>query len=272
MAAKPGNQAAVSRFPVTGCRRRVIRCGHVADRGGRPRLLVDGEGVPAGRGRFSIYEYAERTETALEDPDPWHGFCEYVRGACAMQTGDRGFTEVLTQSFPTAKEFEAERDQHSAGSRWLISRAQETGALRADFVAEDLPMLLMANADVVAFTHDAAREASRRLVAYMLQAFSAETTAPLQHHRHRVACTARCTASNAASATVEGRHPRPARRAQRTSTRYRPLARSQPCPSQCASLWDHRPTAIPGCMEIVGGTSRPSGVSGELGDEALRPA
>lgn len=40
-------------------------------------------------------------------------------------------------------------------------------------------MLLMANAGVVASTHDAAPEASPRLVAYMLQAFSAETTAPL---------------------------------------------------------------------------------------------
>jgi hypothetical protein len=30
------------------------------------------------------------------------GFCSYVE-----QAGDRGFTEVLTQTFPAAKEFEA---------------------------------------------------------------------------------------------------------------------------------------------------------------------
>lgn len=123
--------------------------------------------------------YAALIETALDDPDPWHGFCEYVRAVCAMQAGDRGFTDVLTQSFPTAKEFEAERDQAFSRFTLLISRAQKAGALRPDFVAEDLPMLLMANAGVVTATHDAAPEASPRLVSYMLQAFSAEATEPL---------------------------------------------------------------------------------------------
>ena len=124
-------------------------------------------------------EYAALIESAIQDPDPWQGFCEYVRGVCAMQAGDRGFTDVLTQSFPTAKEFEAERDQAFSRFTLLISRTQKAGALRPDFVAEDLPMLLMANAGVVTATHGAAPEASPRLVAYMLQAFSAEVTGPL---------------------------------------------------------------------------------------------
>src|SRR5450759_779153 len=72
-------------------------------------------------------EYAALIETALENPDPWHGFCEYVRGVCAMQAGDRGFTDVLTQSFPTAKEFEAERDHAFSRFALLISRAQKAG-------------------------------------------------------------------------------------------------------------------------------------------------
>jgi len=124
-------------------------------------------------------EYVALIEAALEDPDPWHGFREYVRGVCALQAGDRGFTDVLTQSFAAAKEFEAQRDQAFRRFTLLISRAQEAGALRPDFVAEDLPMLLMANAGVVTATHDAAPETSPRLVAYMLQAFSAEATEPL---------------------------------------------------------------------------------------------
>ena len=124
-------------------------------------------------------QYATLVETALQDPDPWHGFCEYVRRVCALQAGDRGFTDVLTRSFPTAKAFEAERDQAFRRFTLLISRAQDAGALRPDFVAEDLPMLLMANAGVVTATHDAAPETSSRLVAYMLQAFSAEAAGPL---------------------------------------------------------------------------------------------
>jgi AcrR family transcriptional regulator len=124
-------------------------------------------------------EYAALIETALADPDPWHGFCGYVRAVCSMQAGDRGFTDVLTQSFPTAKEFEARRDHAFRRFTELITRAKQAGGLREDFVAEDLPMLLMANAGVVAATAGAAPETSPRLVEYLIQAFSAPAIGPL---------------------------------------------------------------------------------------------
>ena len=118
-------------------------------------------------------EYAALIETALADPDPWHGFCGYVRAVCSMQAGDRGFTDVLTQSFPTAKVFEARRDHAFRQFTELVTRAKHAGGLREEFVAEDLPMLLMANAGVVVATAGAAPETSPRLVEYLIQAFSA---------------------------------------------------------------------------------------------------
>jgi hypothetical protein len=54
----------------------------------------------------------------------------------------------------------------------LLDRAKAAGRLRPDFVPEDLVILLMANAGVVAATGDAAPEAWRRHVAYQLQAFA----------------------------------------------------------------------------------------------------
>ena len=108
----------------------------------------------------SMARYAALIETALADPDPWHGFCDYVRAVCAMQAGDRGFTDVLTRSFPSAKEFEVQRDEAFRRFTELIDRAKQTGGLREDFVAEDLPMLLMANAGVVAATTGSAPETS----------------------------------------------------------------------------------------------------------------
>ena len=85
MAARPGNQAAVSRFPVTGCRRRVIRaatspiavsirvapwtlrlrrtialtpsCARTltsGSSGGRQRLLVDGKAFQPGAVGFDL--------------------------------------------------------------------------------------------------------------------------------------------------------------------------------------------------------------------------
>jgi AcrR family transcriptional regulator len=123
--------------------------------------------------------YADAARQALADPDPWNGFCAYVERICAMQAGDRGFTTVLTMTFPTAKQFEADRDQALADFTTLIDRAKAAGKLRADFVAEDMPMFLMANAGVLTATADAAPETWRRLVGYLLQACAAPAAQPL---------------------------------------------------------------------------------------------
>lgn len=123
--------------------------------------------------------YARAIDTALVDPDPWQAFCTYIEEVCAMQAADRGFCNVLTLTFPTAKSFESERNRAYRGFTELIRRAKAAGTLRADFSAEDLPLLLMANAGVISATGDAAPKASRRLVGYFLQASAAQTAPPL---------------------------------------------------------------------------------------------
>lgn len=123
--------------------------------------------------------YADAAREALADPDPWHGFCVFVERICGMQADDRGFTTVLTMTFPTAKRFEADRAAAFADFSALVGRAQAAGRLRADFVTEDLPLFLMANAGVLAATADAAPGAWRRVVGYLIQACAAGSAAPL---------------------------------------------------------------------------------------------
>jgi AcrR family transcriptional regulator len=123
--------------------------------------------------------YAEAARAALADPDPWLGFCNYVERICAMQASDRGFTTVLTMTFPTAKQFEADRDRAFADFSTLVQRAKAAGKLRADFVTEDMPMFLMANAGVLTATADAAPQTWRRLVGYLLQACATPAARPL---------------------------------------------------------------------------------------------
>ena|SRR6201991_93620 len=123
--------------------------------------------------------YGEAIEVALADPDPWRGFTGYVETVCAMQAADRGFAEVLTMTFPAAKALEACRDQAYERFVELITKAKATGRLRQDFTPEDLPLLLMANAGVVAITGDAAPDAWRRLVGYLIQAFAVPDPDPL---------------------------------------------------------------------------------------------
>ena len=64
-----------------------------------------------------------------------------------MQRGDRGFRDILTQAFPAAPELRAQRDRVYRGVVELIEKAKATGRLRADFVPEDIPLVLMANAE-----------------------------------------------------------------------------------------------------------------------------
>ncbi len=123
--------------------------------------------------------YAKAVATALADDDPWRGFCGYLERMCEMQAEDRGFADVLTLTFPHAKSLEAERDKSAEALGELIEKAKATGRLREDFVHQDVPLILMANAGVVMATRDAAPEAWRRIVGYLIQSFAAEAAQPL---------------------------------------------------------------------------------------------
>lgn len=123
--------------------------------------------------------YSHAIDEALADPDPWHGFCAFIERVCQMQADDRGFADVLTMTFPTAKALEAERDRAANALTELIEHAKKAGRLRADFAHQDVPLILMANAGVVTATRDAAPDAWRRLVGYLIQSFAAETAQPL---------------------------------------------------------------------------------------------
>jgi hypothetical protein len=86
---------------------------------------------------------------------------------------------VLTMTFPTAKALEKERNRSARALTELLERAKATGSLRQDFAHQDVPLILMANAGVVTATRDAAPDAWRRLVGYLLQSFAAEAAQPL---------------------------------------------------------------------------------------------
>ncbi|MDP9243516.1 MAG: TetR/AcrR family transcriptional regulator [Chloroflexota bacterium] len=119
-------------------------------------------------------EYARVAEEALDDRDPWTGFTGFVEHICEMQAADRGVGDVFTRTLPAARGLEEERERGYAYVVRLIERAKLAGRLRTDFTAEDLPLLLMANAGVVEATGEAAPIASRRFVALMLEALRAD--------------------------------------------------------------------------------------------------
>ena len=123
--------------------------------------------------------YAAALDDALADDSSWDGFCGYVERICQMQADDRGFADVLTMTFPTAKALEEERNHSAEALTELLDRAKATGRLRPDFAHQGVPLLLMANAGVVTATRDAAPDAWRRLIGYLIQSFAADNARPL---------------------------------------------------------------------------------------------
>jgi AcrR family transcriptional regulator len=126
-----------------------------------------------------IRECAMVVHNALADPDPWRGFCTVIATVCEMQAVDKGFTAAFITSFPDAIDFGRERAGAERDFAELTRRAKAAGMLRADFVRDDLTLLIMANSGIVAESAEATAAASRRLVAYLLQSLRADRAEPL---------------------------------------------------------------------------------------------
>lgn len=127
--------------------------------------------------------YVAAAEDGLRAGDPWEGFVGYVTAVCEMQAGDRGFADLLTLTFPTAQGVETLREQAYRGFVRIIDRSQRAGQLRQDFVAEDMVVLLMANAGVVSATARDAPESWRRLIGHLLRGYATDQARlpPLPH-------------------------------------------------------------------------------------------
>jgi len=124
--------------------------------------------------------YAEMAEQALAVDDPWAGFAGFVTRICELQAGDRGLADLLSMTLPADEQVEQLRARANGHAIELIDRAKAAGRLRADFVGEDLLLLLIANAAIVQVTSADAPDAWRRFVALALDAFkSADERGPL---------------------------------------------------------------------------------------------
>lgn len=116
----------------------------------------------------ALQQVIAAAETALAEPDPWQGFARHVTFLCRLQATDRAVADLITTEMGGAPELEELRHRAYQGFVRLAERAKAAGALREDFVPEDLVLVLMANAGVVHRTAAAAPEAWNRFVDLVL--------------------------------------------------------------------------------------------------------
>ena len=119
-----------------------------------------------------VAEYTDAARQALAAADPWEGFAGCVERICELQAGDRGLSDLLSMTLSADEQVEELRRTANELLISVIDRAKAAGALREDFVGEDLVLLLIATAAVTQVTRADAPEAWRRFVALALDSFS----------------------------------------------------------------------------------------------------
>lgn len=115
-----------------------------------------------------VTEYADAAAAARAAADPWAGFVAYVQRICELQAGDRGLSDLLSMALAADEHIEQLRATANAQVAELVERAKSAGKLRADFVGEDLLLLLIASAAVGQVTRAHCPDAWRRFVALAL--------------------------------------------------------------------------------------------------------
>ena len=119
-------------------------------------------------------EHVLAVDEALAEPDAWQAFRRYVTAAAALQVRDRGIADLVTLQVSSAPEIERLRVRAFRGVETLIERAKSAGAVRADCTAEDVLVLLQANAGLIERSSRAAPSASARLVHVLLDGLRAD--------------------------------------------------------------------------------------------------
>jgi AcrR family transcriptional regulator len=124
-------------------------------------------------------EYVSLAERALAEADAWVGFTRFVEEALEMQARNRALKDVIETRAHGRERAQAMRKRARPLTAKLVSRAQEQGALRADFTPQDLPLLFWSGDRVVELAGDIAPDLWRRQLAFLLDGLRAEAAHPL---------------------------------------------------------------------------------------------
>lgn len=90
----------------------------------------------------TINEIVSLAHAALEDPDPWRGFCEFAAEFAHLRAASCGINEVL--GCDSGLDLEPSLTDLREQVRRMVERAQQAGSMRTDIHWQDIPFLLAA--------------------------------------------------------------------------------------------------------------------------------
>ena len=118
-------------------------------------------------------------EQAVTEDDAWAGFRDFLETVFALHAENRGLKDIISTRAHGRARAEAMRTRMRPLLRDLVDRAQAQGALRADFTAEDMPILFWTVDRVIEATATAAPEFWRRYLGMLLDGLRAQAATPL---------------------------------------------------------------------------------------------
>jgi len=125
-----------------------------------------------------LTEFTAIARGAAAEPDAWQAFVDFLERTLEIQAGDRVLKEALVRYPPGAGRLASARDEMRRLFEQLIERAQEQGGLRADFALPDLALLFWSFTPLIDATAEAAPNAWRRHLHWLLDGLRAESATP----------------------------------------------------------------------------------------------
>ena len=110
---------------------------------------------------------------ALDDPDPWHGLKTFLRRVLELQANDRGVKDLITASTDGLDRVAKIRSRLLPIGLELVRRARETGQIRSDIDAPDLPVIQLMLSTLIDASRDVSPELWRRYLGIITRGLSA---------------------------------------------------------------------------------------------------
>lgn len=112
-------------------------------------------------------------DEGVADPDPWRGFCTVIERIFVLNARNQGFVDAFLAEHPDHPETARHRELLLRQLTGLARRAQAAGRLRADFVINDLVLVLLAVRGLSVVASASREAAARRFATLAIDGFRA---------------------------------------------------------------------------------------------------
>ncbi len=123
-------------------------------------------------------EMAAAADTALTDPDPWHGLVTYLEMSLALQLRDKGLAQIVSGDRVGVEQHDWNRQVMAPKNRAIVARARDAGVLRDDVTGTDLTFVQVGLNAILARSRGAHPDLYRRYLHLLLDGLRAEPGTP----------------------------------------------------------------------------------------------